>query len=499
MSLPLLSLFILIPLVGSLVTVFLPKNSVSTIKAWSTVITGLTLVVAVVSMFQYGGAPVDANGMKFAESYNWIPHFSVRYYLGVDGFSYPMVLLTALVTFLATLASYSAVHERHKEYYALLLLLEVGMMGVFASLDYVLFYVFWEIVLLPMYFLIAIWGGARREYASIKFFIYTLVGSVIMLVGILALYFGTGAQTFGIMEIAKLVPAAQFAPATAMLIFLALYVGFAVKVPAFPFHTWLPDAHVEAPTPISMILAGVLLKMGTYALIRISATTLPEAARAFAPWLVAIALINIVYGALAAMAQKDFKKMVAYSSINHMGYFLLGLAAGTPEALNGALFVMISHGLISALFFFAVGMTYERTHTRDMAKLGGLFLTVPVIATFTAFTAFANLGLPGLSGFIGEFFVLLGSFPAFRWLILIATVGLVITAAFHLIMMRKVLQGEAMTEWKGLKDITGREVLILAPLVVLIVALGVYPGPLFAVFNPAVQSLSKLITLAGGM
>ena len=498
MGLPLLSLLIFIPLIGMLVTIFLPKSPV-TIRTWATIVTGAVLVLAVVSLFQYGSAPLDPNGMRFAESHQWIPNFQVRYYLGVDGFGYPMVLLTALVTFLATIASYSAIKERDKEYYALLLLLEVGMMGVFMSLDYVLFYVFWEIVLLPMYFLIAIWGGARREYASIKFFIYTLVGSVIMLVGILALYFGTGAQTFGILEIAKLVPAAHFAPAAAMLIFLALYVGFAVKVPAFPFHTWLPDAHVEAPTPISMILAGVLLKMGTYSLIRISATTLPETMKAFAPWLVAIGLINIVYGALAAMAQKDFKKMVAYSSINHMGYFLLGLAAGTPEALNGALFVMISHGLISALFFFAVGMTYERTHTRDMAKLGGLFLTLPIIATITAFTAFANLGLPGLSGFIGEFFVLLGAFPVFHWLILLATVGLVVTAAFHLIMMRKVLQGQPMDEWKGLKDITGREVLILVPLLALIVFLGIYPGPLFAIFNPAVTSLSKLISLAGGM
>ena len=482
-----LTLLVAIPLAGAVLTLFLPKTQESAIKAVAAVASFIPVLLVVAMWAQYN----PSAGMQFVEKYQWIPSFNVQYYLGVDGMSFPLGVLTAIVSFLAVIASFS-IHNRIKEYMVLILLLEVGMLGVFAALDYVLFYVFWELVLLPMYFLIGIWGGARREYAAIKFFIYTLIGSVIMLVGILALYFGTGKETFDILAIAQKAPK-MIDPGVQKWIFLALFFGFAVKVPVFPFHTWLPDAHVEAPTPISMILAGVLLKMGTYAMIRISHPTLPDAAKWFAYALMVLGMLNIVYGALAAMAQKDFKKMVAYSSVNHMGYFLLGLAAGTPAALNGALFVMISHGLISALFFFCVGMFYERTHTREFAKLGGMFLTVPVIATVTAVTAFANLGLPGMSGFIGEFFVFLGAYPVFKYLVVIAGAGLVVTAAMHLIMMRKVLQGNPMEEWKGLPDITGREWFIAVPLIALIVYLGIYPAPLINVFNPAVVALSKMI------
>ncbi len=489
--LPFLSLLYLIPLAGVLILTVVPRSADRLIKVISAIVTFLPIILIVMMWGQYGGVKPDQFGMRFTEYAEWIPSFHVAYNLGVDGLGFSLAALTALLTFLATLASWN-ITNRSKEYFALLLLLEVGMMGVFMALDYVLFYVFWELVLLPMYFLIGIWGGPRREYAAIKFFIYTLVGSVVMLVGILALYFGTGAKTFGILEIAVLAPKV-LSPVAQWWIFLALFFGFAIKVPVFPFHTWLPDAHVEAPTAISMLLAGVLLKMGTYAMVRISWPTLPDAARAFTLTLLVLALINIVYCALTAMAQKDLKKMVAYSSINHMGYFLLGLAAGTPAALNGALYVNISHGLISALFFFAVGMMYDRTHTREMAKLGGLFLTVPVIATAVAFVSFANLGLPGLAGFISEFFVFLGAWPAFGWLIVLAGAGLVVTAAFHLIMMRQVLMGNELTEWKGLPDMSGREAAIFAPLLVLIVFFGLYPAPLFNLFNPAAMALAKLI------
>lgn len=493
-TLPFLSLLILIPLAGAILIALLPRSADKLIKTFAAVVTFLPIPLAAVMWKQFAAAPTDLFGMKFAENYAWIPSFKVSYYLGVDGVSFPLVALTALLTFLAVLASWS-VTNRTKEYFALLLLLEVGMMGVFAALDYVLFYVFWELVLLPMYFLIGIWGGARREYAAIKFFIYTLIGSVVMLVGILALFFGTGATTFNIVSISQLAPSMIGAQAQ-WWIFLALFFGFAIKVPVFPFHTWLPDAHVEAPTAVSMLLAGVLLKMGTYAMIRISHPTLPEAAKAFAGTLLVLALVNIVYGALAAMAQKDLKKMVAYSSVNHMGYFLLGLAAGTPEALSGAMFVNISHGLISGLFFFCVGMMYERTHTRELARLGGMWISLPVISTALAFVAFANLGLPGLAGFIAEFFVFLGSFPAFRLLVLVAGVGLVVTAAFHLMMIRKVLMGTEMDEWRGMPDISGREAFVFAPLMLLIVYFGIYPGPLFSLFNPAATALSQIL---GGM
>lgn len=483
-----LSTLIVAPLIGALVTALLPKQNESLIKIWATIVSGVTMVASLVLWANYN----PGGGLQFEELYRWIPNFNVAYHVGVDGMSLPLVVLSTVVAFLAVLASFS-IKDRVKEYFALLLLLEVGMIGVFLALDFVLFYVFWEIVLLPMYFLIGIWGGARREYAAIKFFIYTLVGSTIMLVAFLALYFMSGADTFNLLQIGQY--AANLSTTAQWWIFLGLFIGFAVKVPAFPFHTWLPDAHVEAPTPISMILAGVLLKMGTYAMLRISHGILPDAAASFANILMVLALINIVYGAFAAMNQKDMKKMVAYSSVNHMGFFLLGLAAGTPQALNGAMYVNISHGLISALFFFVVGMLYERTHTREIAKLGGMFLTVPVISTAFAFVAFANLGLPTLAGFISEFFVLLGSYPRFGMLLLVAGLGMVITAAFHLMLMRRVLMGNKMPEWEGLQDISAREVAIFTPLAVLTILFGVWPAPLFDILEPAAQMLAQALKL----
>ncbi|MCL5046025.1 MAG: NADH-quinone oxidoreductase subunit M [Actinobacteria bacterium] len=493
MNLPFLSLLTFVPLAGAIILLFVPKTAEKAIKGIATVAAAIPVVLSAMMVAGWGSAAVDGYGMKFAESFKWIEPLGVTYYMGTDGISFSMLILTALLTFLAVLASFS-ITKRLKEYFILLLFLEVGMMGVFAALDYFLFFIFWEIVLVPMYFLIGIWGGPRREYAAIKFFIYTLIGSVVMLIAILAMYLKTGAGTFNILEIAKLAPSMPFG--WQWWIFLGLFLGFAIKVPVFPFHTWLPDAHVEAPTPVSMILAGVLLKMGTYAMLRISHATLPEAAVAFSVPLAILGFINIVYGALAAMAQKDLKKMVAYSSVSHMGYFLLGLAAATPEGINGAIYVMVSHGLISGLFFFVVGMSYERTHTREIAKLGGLFLTVPVIATVTAFTAFANLGLPTLSGFIGEFFVLLGAWPVYKLWVLVAGVGLVVTAAFHLWMVQRVLMGEKREEYHDLEDINAREVITLVPLVALIIYLGVYPRPLLELIDPAVKTLSVML---GGM
>ncbi|HWI51778.1 MAG TPA: NADH-quinone oxidoreductase subunit M, partial [Symbiobacteriaceae bacterium] len=383
------------------------------------------------------------------------------------------------------------------------LILEVGTNGVFTSLDFMLFYVFWEIVLLPMYFLIGIWGGPRREYAAIKFFLYTLIGSVVMLVGAIYLYITTGVGNFNIMLMAEKTSKLPITGLTTFA-FFALVVGFAVKVPMFPFHTWLPDAHVEAPTPISMLLAGILLKLGSYAMIRISHPLLPQVAHKYAWTLFVFGVIGIIYAAAAAMAQKDFKKQVAYSSVNHMGFFVIALAAtsmlsaqGQTEmarvALAGGYFVTISHGLISPLFFFAVGMFYERTHTRDLGKLGGMFLTIPVVSFMTAFIAFANLGLPGLAGFIGEFIALTGSYPAFGLWVLVAGAGLVITAAWHLITMRNVLLGEAKKEYTGLKDVTMKERIIFAPLAVLIVLFGVWPKPILDMLNASVETLSGLL------
>ncbi len=490
MKLPFLSLLTFIPLLGGIVILFIPKHQDRVIKWLATIASFIPLALVVPMWMQFDP---KAPGMQFVERFNWIPSLGVSYYLGTDGISFPLLALTALMTFVAVVASWT-INVRVKDFFALVLLLETGMMGVFSSLDYVVFYVFWEIVLVPMYFLIGIWGGPRREYAAIKFFIYTLVGSVIMLIGILTLYFGTGLRTFDMLEIAR-VAGKALTPRVQFWVFMALFLGFAVKVPVFPFHTWLPDAHVEAPTPISVVLAAVLLKMGTYGFLRISHPTLPEAGKAFAISMAVLGLINIIYGALAAMAQKDLKKLVAYSSISHMGYVLLGLAAATPAAINGAMYMNISHGLISGMMFLLVGSMYERTHTREIAKLSGMYITLPVIATITAFAFFANLGLPGLAGFIAEFFVLLGTFPWNPRYVILALAGVIVVAAFNLWMMQRVLMGKTREEYAELEDICGREWVTYAPLVVFIVLLGVYPAFLMDLFTVPVQ---QLVTLLGG-
>lgn len=366
---------------------------------------------------------------------------------------------------------------------------------MFLALDYFLFFIFFEVSLVPMYFIIGIWGGERREYAAIKFFIYTLLGSAIMLVGILALYFGSGLdpRTFDVLVLAE---QANLPTTLQWWIFLAFFAGFAVKVPIFPFHTWLPDAHVEAPTGGSMILAGILLKMGTYGFFRFMLPTFPDAAKAFAPVLSILAIIGIIYGALAAMAQKDIKRLVAYSSVSHMGFVVLGIAAMTPIALNGAMFVNISHGLISPLMFFIVGsVIYDRTNTRIMEEMSGLFTSVPLVAALMAFTAFANLGLPGLAGFPGEFFTFVGAFPVFTVLVIIGALGLVVTAGYHLWMMQRVLMGEP-SELLMQQDVRGRELVVAAPLMVLIVLLGVLPSIALNVFNDPIALLAAKL---GGM
>lgn len=491
---PYLTLLVFVPLLGTLAVLAIPKDRVELIKRTAGFFSLVPLVLSVVVWLIWGQATPDANGMRFVEHLNWIPSLGISYFMGADGLSFPLVFLTALMSFVATVASWGMIKEKHRAFFALLLLLETGMMGVFLSLDYILFYVFWELVLVPMYFLIGIWGGPRREYAALKFFIYTLVGSVVMLVGILALFFMSGAGTFNMLDIARM--AGNIPMLAQKWIFAALFLGFAVKVPVFPFHTWLPDAHVEAPTPISVVLAAVLLKMGTYGFLRVSYPTLPEAAKYFTLAIAALGLINIIYGALVAMAQKDLKKLVAYSSISHMGFVLLGLAAGTQLALTGAMYMNISHGLISGMLFLMVGAIYERTHTREIAKLSGIYVTIPVVATIMAFSFFANLGLPGLAGFVAEFFVLAGTFPANVVWVVMAALGMLVVAGFNLWMMQRVLMGQARPEYAGLKDASPLEIFTYAPVVALIVLLGVAPGLLINLMNgPALSLVARL----GGM
>ncbi len=487
MNLPWLSLAIILPLVGSLGIAFLPKGKTKGYKVAALAVSLLTLLLVVVI-----GTQVDfgQSGVQLEEVLPWLPQYGVSYHLGVDGLSYPLVFLSALLTVLAVLASWE-VNYRSKAYFSLLMLLEAGLIGVFLALDYILFYIFWEVVLVPMYFLIGIWGGPRKEYAALKFFIYTLFGSVIMLVGILALYFAAGINSFNIIELTQI----TYSSHLQFWVFLAFFIGLAVKVPVFPFHTWLPDAHVEAPTAVSMLLAGILLKMGTYGFFRILLPTLPDASLSFAPILAVLGIINIVYGALAAMGQDDLKKMVAYSSISHMGYVLLGVAAMTPASLNGAVFQMFSHGIISALLFYSVGLIYERTHTRKISELGGLLVKIPAIGVVLAIAAFASLGLPGFSGFIAEFFVLMGAFVNFRNLVFIGGLGLVLTAAYLLWMMQRVLLGEPRVDWPQFADLKGLELVAAAPLVITAIVLGVYPALLVNLVSPAV---SGILALLGG-
>ena len=487
-GLPLLSSIIFLPVIGILILFFIPKTQTSAIRGVSVIVTFLTLLLSLSVLANFNSANPN---FQLEEKLSWIPQVNINYHLGVDGISYSMVFLTALLCFLACFSSFS-IKERVKEYFIFYLMLEIGMLGTFLALDLFLFYVFWEITLVPMYFLIGIWGGPRKEYAAIKFFLYTLAGSVFMLLGILALYFTSSPHTFSIVELIR--QHAIFGRMFQNIVFAALFFGFAIKVPVFPFHTWLPDAHVEAPTPASVLLAGVLLKMGGYGFFRISYPILPEAAKYFAGAIAVLALINIVYGAFVAMAQTDFKKMVAYSSVSHMGFVMLGLAAMTPVGFSGAYLQMFNHGIITGAMFMLVGVLYDRAHTRDLNAFGGLREVVPVFSGILIFFSLASLGLPGLSGFISEFLSLLGAFNTFKLITIISVLGIVVTAGYILLMMQKLLLGPLNAKWKGLAEINTREILTLVPLFIIVLALGVYPRLALDIINPA---LNLILTSLG--
>jgi len=506
---PILTLITLTPLLGALVILAIPRGNERTIKLFAILLSLIPLVLSLIVWFNYDS---QAGTIQFTEVYQWIPSLNIQYRVGVDGLSVPMVFLTALLTVICLYYSSHVINVRVKEYFFFFLLLEMGMMGVFTSLDFFLFYVFWEIGLVPMYFLIGIWGGERREYAAIKFFLYTLAGSVLMLLAILAMFFAEG--TFDIIEMAARQPFSDNFVLQSMA-FWGIFAAFAIKVPLFPFHTWLPDAHVEAPTAGSVILAGVLLKLGCYGFLRVLLPIFPQAFQVFAPVVGLLALISIVYGALVSMAQWDLKKLIAYSSVNHMGFVILGIAAAAYAgssmssnpavldsatiAVNGAIMQMFSHGIITGGLFLLVGMIYERTHTRDLKAFGGLATKVPSYYAVVLLTVLASLGLPGLSGFVAEFMVFRGVVAIMPLLAVLGVLGVVVTAAFFL---WKVIQGMFLgplnEKWAGLPDMERYELLCMAPLIFFMCLFGLYPVPIINIMNNTVHSLLHTLSLLIG-
>jgi NADH-quinone oxidoreductase subunit M len=487
MDFPILSWMIFLPVLGMIMVMALPKNSLGAIRWTSVGFSFLSLVLSVIMLFDYDWSTAS---MQFMERHDWIPTLNVQYFLGVDGISVPLVVLTTLLSFLCIIASFN-ITKRVKEYMAFFLLLETGMIGVFCALNFFLFYVFWEVMLVPMYFLIGIWGGPRKEYAAIKFFLYTLFGSIFMLVAILAIYFTTEPHTLDMLVLME--QGVGWARGFQIFLWAFFFIAFAIKVPVWPFHTWLPDAHVEAPTAVSVILAGVLLKMGTYGILRVNFSMLPEASQYFALFMAWLGVIAIIYGALVSMAQKDLKKLVAYSSVSHMGYCILAMGALTTTGIAGAMFQMVSHGLITGALFLLVGVLYDRAHTREIAAFGGLWTHLPLYSAIMTLFAMASLGLPGLSGFVAEFMSFIGAFQTFPVLTAVGVLGVLLTAGYILRMVQRMFLGPFSKEkWGALTEINGRELFTVAPLAVLTIWIGVYPKPLADLIGTSVQWIQQL-------
>ncbi|HSM71269.1 MAG TPA: NADH-quinone oxidoreductase subunit M [Anaerolineales bacterium] len=500
MNFPLLTLLTFFPLAGVLVLLFIPSEKRSALR-WTALVTSLVVfVISLVVLARFDASDVN---LQLVDRVNWITvaGWDIQYHLGIDGLSILLVLLTAFLTPISILSTWTAVEDRVKEFMVYFLLLEVGMTGVFLAQDLFLFYIFWEFTLVPMYFLIGIWGGPRRIYAAIKFFLYTMAGSILMLLAIL--WLGIYGGTFSVPD---LIAQGNIPTNVQWWLFLAFTAAFAIKVPMWPLHSWLPDAHVEAPTAGSVILAGVLLKMGTYGFVRFNLPLFPEAALKAAPWIALFATIGIIYGAMVSFAQKDVKKLVAYSSVSHLGFVMLGLFAMNPEGIAGGILQMINHGISTGALFLLVGMIYEQTHTREIKVYGGLWKITPVFGTVMLIVALSSMGLPGLNGFVGEFTILLGAFGSqaigSNVYAIVSALGVIMAAVYILYMFQKMFlgpQGEIVEEVQehghAIRDLNWREIATIVPLLIFIFWIGLYPAPFFDLMAPAVDNLVGMLPI----
>lgn len=487
---PVLTLLLFLPVAGVFFLSLIPAAQKASLRAFALGVTGVELLISLMLLF---GFDSSTHKMQFVERVPWIPELGVTYFLGVDGMSLLLLLLTTFIAVIGVLCSWS-IEERVKGCMACILIMEAGMIGVFVALDLVLFFLFWEIGLVPMYFLIGIWGGDRKLYAAIKFFLYTLFGSIFMLVGILAIYYAhgnaTGEFTFDLLKLYEI----TYPYNLQWWVFIAFFLGFAIKVPIFPFHTWLPDAHVEAPTAGSVILAGVLLKMGTYAFLRFNLPLLPSASIAFTPFIFILAVVGIIYGAFLALAQTDLKKLVAYSSISHLGFVMAGIFAMNQQGIEGGILQMVNHGISTGALFVIVGMIYERRHSKRIEDFGGLARVMPVFAALLMIVVFSSIGLPGTNGFIGEVLILLGVFESSAPAAVLGATGIVLGAVYMLRMYQRVVYGKIEhPENRVLKDLNAREILTLAPVIILILWIGLYPRPFLRLTSAGTAHLIHMV------